>query len=244
MSRQRMRLGARVFPILTILFLIAGVRAAKADSISIDLPSLLPGCLPATTATCDSGVSSVSGIFGDLSVEMSAFRAANPGFLANLSVRLDTSGSPSEPFVGIIGATQDDEIDLFTSLEMLMLEFGTAVKVNEIDINKLFLAGFAGDTHSEQGQVFALLGGVQVDSFSFTGTSSTGRLTLFSPFGGKFVDELRFIALDSGAAQTSANSDYGLSSLVVTPIPEPSTLLLLGSGVALLAAKRRKRTKS
>ena len=88
------------------------------------------------------------------------------------------------------------------------------------------------------------LGGVLVDSFSFTGTSSTGRLTLFSPFGSNFVDELRFIALDSGAAQTSANSDYGLSSLVVTPIPEPSTLLLLGTGVALLAVKRRKLRKS
>ncbi len=244
MSRQRMRRGARVFSILAILFLIAGVREAKADSITIDLPSLLPGCLPATTATCDSGFSSVSGMFGDLSVEMSAFRGANPAFLANLSVRLDTSGSPSEPFVGIIGPTQDDEIDLFTSLEMLMLEFDTAVTVNEIDVNKLFLGGFAGDTQSEQGQVFALLGGVLVDSFSFTGTSSTGRLTLFSPFGSNFVDELRFIALDSGAAQTSANSDYGLSSLVVTPIPEPSTLLLLGSGVAFLAAKRRKRSKS
>ena len=240
MSRQRRPLKAMVFPILTILFLIAGAGPAKADTININLPLLLPGCLPATTSTCDSGVSSVFGIFSGLSFDMSALRGGNP---ANLSVRLDTSGSPSEPFVGIIGATQDDEIDLFTSLEMLMLEFGTAVKVNEIDINKLFLAGFAGDTHSEQGQVFALLGGVQVDSFSFTGTSSTGRLTLFSPFGGKFVDELRFIALDSGAAQTSANSDYGLSSLEVTPVPEPATLLLFGSGLALLAAKRRKRKK-
>ena len=79
MSRQRMRLKATVFPILTIPFLIAGARPAKADSININLPSLLPGCLPATTSTCNAGVSSVSGVFSGLNFEMSALRGGSPG---------------------------------------------------------------------------------------------------------------------------------------------------------------------
>ena len=154
MSRQRMPLKARVFPILVILFLIAGVRPAKAESIDIDLPSLLVGCPSPTSSTCDAGVSSVSGIFSGLNFEMSALRDGSP---ANLSVRLDTSGSPSEPFVGIIGPTQADELDLFTKPEMFLFKFGSPVNVDEIDINKLFRGGFAGDTHSARGEVSAFL---------------------------------------------------------------------------------------
>ena len=47
----------------------------------------------------------------------------------------------------------------------------------------------------------------------------------------------------SGWSQTNAGGDLAAVG-TTTPIPEPSTLLLLGSGLAVLGARMRKRTKS
>jgi hypothetical protein len=81
------------------------------------------------------------------------------------------------------------------------------------------------------------LNGSLVGSQQFTGTL-TGRPDLLAPFGSALVDELRFVAVPSSSKPTSTNNDYGAASVSVSAIPQPATVLLMGSGLAALAARQ------
>jgi hypothetical protein len=173
-------------------------------------------------------------------VTLSGFQGGNP---AALAVTLDDVTSPLVLYVGVAGGNNNDEIDVQpdppTSMELLAITFDGAVVVDSIDINKLFLAGVRGDNPTELGRVCGYLHGSLVGCLDFSGTE-TGRLTLSALFGGQAVDELRFTPIPTSTSTGAVNSDYGISGITVTRVPEPGTFTLLGTGLLALAAGRRR----
>ena len=166
------------------------------------------------------------------------------GITAPLSRTTDTIALDGPlDYVGIAssGGTQTDEIDYLNAQEMLVVEVAIESTVYRIEINKLFPDGYAGDSPSEQGRVCAYSSSTSLGCNDFVAASTDGRLALtisYFAWGSTPATRLEFTALDSGGIG-AANSDYGISSITLSPVPEPGTMLLFGSGLAAFALRRR-----
>jgi hypothetical protein len=226
---------------LLALILFAGVIPAMANSIPIQLGTLVPlgSCVPTTGVTCIGPTSVTANVAGLGTITMTGF-SIWPGTPGNISVTLDGNSSNSVPYLGVAGSNNDDEVDVATIGELLQISFSRAVQVTTLDLNKLFVAGVRGDTYNEIAGVNFLYQGSFLGTSFFSGTQN-GMLTANSPFGNVKVDTIQFWAVPTSNATDASNSDYGVSGLVVSPVPEPGTLLLLGSGLAAIATRRRLR---
>jgi hypothetical protein len=166
-----------------------------------------------------------------------------PSTAGNISVTLDSNTSANVPYLGIFGGNNEDEIDLETGGELLQISFSQPVVIDSLDLNKLFLAGLRGDTSDEIAGISFFRGGSLLGTSFYTGTAN-GQLQVINPFGLVKIDTLQFWPKPISSATDMSNSDFGVSSLTVTPVPEPGTLVLFISGFAALAARRRWRRTS
>ncbi len=127
--------------------------------------------------------------------------------------------------IGIHKKGNDDEI---SKGEKLTISFSPKVIVNEIFVFDIF-----NNKKEKEYSKYKLQGGTWTKVFGLTGASS------LSIFTGS-TDAVKWIKFTSDHKM----SDYAVAGLNVTnPVPEPTTMLLFGTGIAGLVASRRKRKK-
>lgn len=110
----------------------------------------------------------------------------------------------------------------------------TEVGGGDFEFTSAALANFA-STSSASYTIAGLLGGVQ--QFSASGIiNGNNAFSIYNPgYGGDVID-----TLDITLAPQSGN-EADLDNIVVTPTPEPSNLLLLGTGFGVLFVAFRRR---
>jgi hypothetical protein len=222
------------------LFFIMPV--AWADTVNVPLAPAVPvgNCIPTAGNTCVGPTTVTLTIPGLTTLTMTALSPL-PSGTGLLGVTLDDNSNPNVPYVGVAFGNNHDEIDLEVP-EMIVIHFNPQVLVTTIDLNKFFPAGLRGDPFHELAGIAAFFNNIFVGSNVYVASTSTGQYTINLPFGNQYVTQLQFFAVPTSNSLGSDNSDFGISALGLNPIPEPGTLLLLGTGLAGLLARRRRKS--
>jgi hypothetical protein len=185
------------------------------------------------------------------------------GWTATASSTFDVKGGQGTGLnfyqgVGVAGAT-GGEIDIN---ESITFGFNTAQYIDNFILTLLFakgelITGPYGDPN-EIAQISALPSAISYTlqatgsntaiwtgqgSWDFLGANATqegdsAAWRVNNPFGDSAVTSLTFSALNSQGGTN--NSDYAFNSLVTSPVPEPTTMPLLGLGLLGVAGARRR----
>jgi hypothetical protein len=119
-------------------------------------------------------------------------------------------------------------------------EFGDPNEVAQVTVN-----GSTAGTLTVNGENTAVwsLPGASVSNCGDTTAAGTGCFLVTNPFGNTAVSNIAFTALHSatGTAPITSDSDYSLSRVDVTPVPEPASLMLFGMGIAATTRRLRRR---
>jgi len=142
--------------------------------------------------------------------------------------------------LGVIHDYEDDEIE---GDELLHLHFDAAQFLNEILITDLFYEPSNGGNYNfqEEGQYsFDLTewNGFVADTSQTPSPATNGELTLFFP-SSPVITDIWFQA-PGWQANHLEDHEFSVGGIDVSPVPEPSTILLFSSGLIGLAGLRRK----
>lgn len=165
--------------------------------------------------------------------------------LPNLGVNPGVDPAFDDYFDNRTGDPTDTDVG-FTAGGTLSLDFVFAIPVGEIVTGARFSL-LAGDLSL----VDVLLHTISIDGqptgetltpISFDGEITLTSITVDNSLLGEFTDGAVSVGLVFGTATDDIAIDYGLLSVTTQlPIPEPSTLTLLGLGLCALAGWRRSR---
>ena len=249
---MRIRIPAAVKPlalaVITLALFTFGHGVARADEVYI--AGYSNGCFGAGCQPVNNASTNTDTLFG-LSYTNSQFEGVTDnGFLA-------FGGNPT-PFnvqgVNNLGSfTLDTSANDYNGQEFRLRITFTAPQGISPNQNQVFTADLIGTVRSNGS------GGVQIDFsdnindvgvlFSFNDTNCEANpLPADSPPGqivtcgvGSFRLRINDLAINPG--QTASLTGF-IVSAQQTPIPEPATLILLGTGMAGVAARMRKRRKA
>ena len=136
--------------------------------------------------------------------------------------------------IGVWGGLDTDEIDKGTNgQESIEINFPTLPYVlNSFELRSLFNES----TGIEYADVYYYLNSIQVGHDVLVGTDLTGTNGVKSGYPNILLDKIVF-KVDTG----SIESEFAIASLDVTPVPEPTSMMLLGMGIlGLFGFKKRK----
>ncbi len=91
------------------------------------------------------------------------------------------------------------------------------------------------------GSTTATTTGGSISNLSIADETGGGAWLLSSPFGSQLIDSVRFFSGDPGPDATF--SDFALGTTTYAPIPEPASLLLVGTGLGWLARRSRRQRR-
>lgn len=147
------------------------------------------------------------------------------------------------------GAPDDRETDEINNFEILQITFPSGTNLDRITVAKLFREG---------NPLYNEFGFYQIDANTpvmFTAPNSGndpepashGYLDIDT--GGVPVTTLTFLYSPPQSNSQDSNNDFSVKSVQITggaadvPVPEPTTLLLLGTGLVVLARAHRRRRR-
>jgi len=165
--------------------------------------------------------------------------STSPGtnwFQGNSGIFDAASGAPDSyaaaNFLGTTGAT--GSVSNWMITPQLLLDSTSTVS---------FLARTAGSGLLDTVQVMVSTSGIAPANFTMVGSYSSSAATGWTPVNfslGLLSQTPAFVAFRYVVADVSVNGNYlGIDDVVITAVPEPATLLLLGLGIAGLLARRR-----